>query len=199
MLYIFIFILLLFLVIFGLIWIRKIQFDAIHQNFLDLEDHYGGKVYRGGFAVRPKYIGLYEEIKLSISISSEKKSERQSRRFYISVYLEAPSLINFTVMSSNWLNLEKNDMSQRHVKNIFENNYLVEVSEKRVLSRLNLKKIEEVVQQMHPFAYVLISKKGLILERISTNLVEDTKFEKLDTLVKLLNNLGQIPLKTNKA
>jgi hypothetical protein len=186
-------------VLFGLIWIRKIQFDAIHQNFLDLEDHYGGKVYRGGFAVRPKYIGLYEEIKLSISISSEKKSERQSRRFYISIYLEAPSLINFTVMSTSWLNLEKNDMSNRHVKNIFKNNYLIEVSEKRILSRLDLKKIEELVQQMHPFAYVLISKKGLILERISTNLVEDTKFEKLDSLVKRLNNLGKIPPKTSKA
>jgi hypothetical protein len=186
-------------VIGALIWLRKLQFDAIHQNFLDLEDHYGGKVYRGGFAVRPKYVGLFEKIKLSISISSERKNDRQSRRFYISIYLESPGITNFTVMSVNWLNLEKNDMSKRHFEKIYENKYLVEVSEKRVLSRLNLGQIEETIQKMHPFAYALISQKGLILERISQNLVEDTKYEKLDGLVKLLHNLGQIPLEPNSA
>jgi hypothetical protein len=102
-------------------------------------------------------------------------------------------------MSANWLNLEKNDMSKRHFKKIYDNNYLVEVSEKRMLSRLNLEQIEKAVQKMHPFAYVLISKKGLILERISQNLVEDTKFEKLDGLLKLLHTLGQIPLEANRA
>jgi hypothetical protein len=183
----------------GLIWLRKIQFDAIHQNFLDLEDNYGGKVYRGGFAVRPKYIGSFENIKLSISISSERKNNQRSRRFYISVYLEAPSKINFTVMSTNWLNLEKRDMSDRHFKKIFKNSYLIEVSEKNILSRLNLKKIETMVEDLHPFAYALISKKGLILERISQNLVEDTKFQKLDELVKLLYDLGQIPPKPRQA
>jgi hypothetical protein len=174
-----------------LIWFRKLQYDAIHQNFLDLVDHYGGKVIRGGFAIRPKYAGEYNNTKLSLSISSEKKKDQQSRRFYISLYLEAPSKINYTVMSANWLNIDSVDMSDRSIRKICGNKYVIEVSEKKMLERLPIAEIENMVEKLDPFAYVLVSKRGLILERISQNLIEDTKFEHLDKLIQDLHALSR--------
>ena len=103
MLYVLAFFVLVLVVLLLLIWLRKAQFDAVHRNFLDLEDHYGGRVIRNGFAIRPKYSGVFKENRMSISISSEKKTDDHPRQFYISIYMQAPSQINFTVLSNSWL------------------------------------------------------------------------------------------------
>ena len=80
MLYIALLLVLLLFVLGALIWLRKIQFDAVHRNFLDLVDHYGGRVIRDGFAIRPKFSGFVNDRRISISISSEKKTKKNPRR-----------------------------------------------------------------------------------------------------------------------
>lgn len=196
MIYFFFLFLLIFVVLGLLIWLRKIQFDAVHRNFLDLVDQYGGRVIREGFAIRPKFTGLFKNYRLSISISSEKKTEKNPRRFYISIYLQAPGIKNFTVLSNDWINLHQDKQNKKRItKQIFNKKYSLEVSEKKILGKLDISRIENVVKEMHPFAYVLVSRKGLILERISHNLIADTEYEKLNPLLEGMYHLSCIPEK----
>ena len=137
MIFIVIGLILTILVFVVLIWLRKVQFDAVHKNFLDLVDKYGGRVIRDGFAIRPKFSGLFKDCRLSISISSEKKTEENPRRFYISIYFQSPGKLNFTVMSNDWLNLrQKHKAAKRITKQIAGKKYSLEVSEKNLLKRL---------------------------------------------------------------
>jgi CRISPR/Cas system CMR-associated protein Cmr3 (group 5 of RAMP superfamily) len=191
--------LILTILVFGiLIWLRKVQFDAVHQNFLDLVDKYGGRVIRDGFAIRPKFSGLFKECRLSISISSEKKTKENPRRFYISIYYQSQGKLNFTVMSNDWLNLrQKHKAAKRITKQIAGKKYSLEVSERILLKRLDLPSIEKVINKMHPFAYVLVSHRGLILERISNNLIADTEYEKIQPLLEAMHDLSLIPPKEN--
>lgn len=180
---------------FILMWLRKAQYDAIHRNFLDLVDRYGGRVIRGGFAIRPKFAGIFNNTKMSISISSERKKDKQSRQFYISVYMQASGKANFTVLSNDWLNDQNTEnLSNRFLHKIYDKNYLVEVSHKEILKKLDLKKIENVVKKMDPFAYVLVSKKGIILERLSRNLLKDTEINALKPLLEGIFELKEISL-----
>ncbi len=181
-----------------LIWLRKVQYDAIHRNFLDLVDQYGGRVLRDGFAIRPKFAGTFNHAKMSISISSEKKKDGQSRQFYISVYMQIPGKTNFTILSNNWLNDQNTDnLSNRFLHKIYNKNYLVEVSRKENLKKLDFKKIETLVNKMDPFAYVLVSKKGIILERLSQNLLKDTEYSCLQPLLEGMYELKEISLLEN--
>ncbi|MCK4892315.1 MAG: hypothetical protein KAT07_00035, partial [Calditrichia bacterium] len=108
---------LILLIVGGLIWLRKAQYDAIHRNFLDLVDQYGGRVVRSGFAIRPKYTGRFKENNVSISFSTEKKNKNETRRYYLSVFLHATNEINFSILSMEWLGDEdKVDLSKRVIK-----------------------------------------------------------------------------------
>ncbi|MEJ2048627.1 MAG: hypothetical protein P8Y60_02070 [Calditrichota bacterium] len=193
MIYVLAFILAAFLTILLFIWLRKAQFDAVHRNFLDLEDHYGGRVIRNGFAIRPKYSGIFKEHRMSISISSEKKTADHPRQFYISIYMQVPSPINFTVMSNSWLS-KKSESAQkkRYIKKIVHDNYSIEVMDKTIFARINIPKLEDLIENMHPFAYVLVSKRGSILERLSDNLIADTEFNKLDRLLLSMKDLSLV-------
>ncbi len=179
-----------------LIWIRKVQYDAVHRNFLDLVDNYGGRVLRGGFAVRPRFSCEYNGSKLSISISAEKKTKNRPRQFYISVFLQAPANANFTVMYSDWLQPRNNDDNKKRFTHpILNKKYVVEVTDKSLFKKLDLNKIEKAVKKLDPFAYVLVSRRGLILERLSTNLIKDTEIENLENLIEGVYQLSVLPVK----
>lgn len=177
-----------------LVWLRKMQFDAVHRNLLDLVDKYGGRVVRSGFAVRPRYSGTYKDSNVSISISAEKKNKNTPRQFYISVYVQAQANSNFTVISNDWLQWrDKSDKKHRFTRAIADKKYLVEVTNQALLNRLNYKQIEHIVNKLHPFAYVLVSRKGLILERLSSDLIRDTEFAKLESLMEGAYALSEVP------
>ena len=78
-----------------MVWLRKINFDAIHKNFLRLEDQYGGRVIRGGFAVRPRYAGTYEGNEFSIAITTEKANGQ--RLYYVAVNMQCKSKMAFSI------------------------------------------------------------------------------------------------------
>lgn len=182
-------VLLLFMVV--LVWLRKVQFDAVHRNFLDLIDNFGGKVVRSGFAIRPRYSGKFKELPLAISISSEKKSKDRSRLYYIAVYLKSVSEYNFTIMSLDWLDgRDHSKEGKSFVRKIFDEQYVVEVTDKQLLKKLDFNGIEKVVGKIDPFAYVLVSRRGVILERVSVNLIQDTEFENLRRLVEGIYRLS---------
>ena len=193
MLYVLAFFVLVLVVLLLLIWLRKAQFDAVHRNFLDLEDHYGGRVIRNGFAIRPKYSGVFKENRMSISISSEKKTDDHPRQFYISIYMQAPSQINFTVLSNSWLSKKtETTEKKRFIKKIVRDHYSIEVTDYAIFTRINIPRLEKLIESMDPFAYVLVSKRGLILERLSDNLIADTEFNKLNHLLSSMEQLTRI-------
>jgi hypothetical protein len=176
-----------------LMWLRKVQYDAVHRNFLDLVDNNGGRVERGGFAIRPKYSGTFHNARLAISISSEKRQDGKNRRFYISIYMQKSGSVNYTVLSDKWMEKRsREEDSNRIFREIWNSQYLIEVSDKKNLKKLDVKKIEEVIKRMHPFAYTLVSKRALILERISENLIRDTEYENLRPLLEGMFDLSTV-------
>jgi hypothetical protein len=193
MLYALAFFILVLAVLLLLIWLRKAQFDAVHRNFLDLEDHYGGRVIRNGFAIRPKYSGVFKDNRMSISISSEKKTDDHPRQFYISIYMQVPSQINFTVLSNSWLSKKtETTKKKRFIKKIVRDHYSIEVTDNAIFTRINIPRLEKLIESMDPFAYILVSKRGLILERLSDDLIADTEFNKLNQLLTSMEQLTRI-------
>jgi hypothetical protein len=188
------FLLLLFFTV--LVWLRKVQYDGIHRNFLDLVDHYGGRIVRPGFASRPKYSGKFNDFPLTVSFSTEKKSESRSRQFYVSIFLRSPAKMNFTIMSKSWLSESQlQTMSGRFIHWLSNKEYLIEVTDKKLLRKIDLSKIEEIMDQLHPFAYVLVSRRGLILEKLSHNLLRDTEEGQLLSLFQGMYALSNLTLR----
>ncbi|RMG67653.1 MAG: hypothetical protein D6715_04255 [Calditrichaeota bacterium] len=173
-------------VFFVLIWLRKLQYDAVHQNFLDLVDEFGGEVLRGGFAVRPRYRGSYQGRAVSISIYSEKKEK--GRAYYITVLMQLKAPATFTILSRQWIGEKPvQNKEQRHLKELVGGAYLLEVSEKESFGRLNIPQLEHLIGKLEPFAYILVAKSRLILERVSSKLIDDTKIEVLKPLLEAMH------------
>lgn len=166
----------IFLVLLMLLFLRKAQFDAIHQNFLDLEDAYGGQVIRGGFAVRPRYAGRFKGQDIVVSISTEKTEGE--RRYYIAVSMEAASRLNFFIKSTDWLGKKEvaEDQKERTLS-ILNGQYLLEAKSSADLKKVDLAIFEKLVANLPPFAYILIGNSRMLLERISQRILDDTKLE----------------------
>ena len=178
-----------------LVWFRKVQFDAVHRNWLDLEDKYGGKIIRSGFAVRPRYNGKIGENALSISISAEKRVKDKPRQYYLSVFLKKSSEVNFTVLSTEWIKDRKqNKAVELKSRKIANDKYVIEVKDGELLKKLPVKEIEKLTQEIDPVAYALVSKNGILTERISSNLIADTEFEKINPLIEGIDKLADLKL-----
>ncbi len=64
-------------------YLRKLHWDAIHNNLLDLEDEIGGAVIRKGFLARPVFHAKYKGSEVTINFSQDK---RQGKRInYIDI------------------------------------------------------------------------------------------------------------------
>ncbi len=181
---------LIFLALLMLVWLRKVQFDAIHHNFLSLEDEFGGRVVRAGFAIRPRFAGTYKGEDFSVSITSEKNGKE--RKYYIAIAMKSDSQFSFTIMSKEWLgNRELSPERQRDSLLIKDNQYLLEMAQSRNLGQLNISRIESIVAMMHPFAYVLIGKSRMLLERASLNIIQDTSLASMKPLLEGMYQLKQ--------
>jgi hypothetical protein len=181
-----IFLLLLFLTL-----MRKIQFDAIHHNFLDLEDEFGGQVERHGFAVRPRYAGAFKGQNIAVSITTEKM--KKERKYYIAVTMQTRSRKLFTIMSTDWLGRKELPPEQkRETLPIQNGKYLLEASDPEQLRSFDLSLIENILSQMPPFAYVLMGKTRMLLESTSVNIVNDTKLEAMRPLFEGMYRLKRM-------
>ncbi len=180
---------LIFLFLLVLMVLRKTQFDAIHQNFLDLEDEFGGKVIRHGFATRPRYLGEYRGRQTTVSITTE-KTEKGQRLYYLAITMNASSAVNFTIMSTEWLERSEATPNQEaSTIALLEGQYLLQTPQPAQLKKLNPKQIEADIRALHPFAYILMAGNDLMLERISQHIVNDTKAEPIKALFEGLYQL----------
>jgi hypothetical protein len=174
----------------AMIFLRKIHFDTIHRNLLDLEDKYGGKVIRGGFAIRPKYSGDYKGKKVSVTITYSK--EKDGRKYYIELTMQANSKLQFSILGPNLM--EGQELSPERKEKIItlgSDNYLLEVTDPSHIESLNIKRISNIVTKMYPFVFILITKTGLMLERVSNDLINDTDIRQLGNLFKNMNELRE--------
>lgn len=181
---------LVLLLIVMMIFMRKIHFDSIHRNLLDLEDKFGGKVIRGGFAVRPKYSGDYKGKKISVTIAYSK--EDGNRKYYIEITMQAKSKYQFSILGPNLM--KGQDIPPDRRKKIIElsdENYLLEVTDPSHIKLLNIKKIGNIVKTMYPFVFILITKTGLMLEKASNDLIKDTDIRHLVSLFKNMYELRE--------
>lgn len=183
----------IFLFLLALLGLRKVQFDAIHHNFLDLEDEFGGRVIRDGFAVRPRFAGKFKDQEIHVAISTEKAEGE--RRYYIGVTMEARPKINFFIKSTDWLGKKEIPEEQKNrTRSILNGLYWLEAKDAKDFKKLNLPDFEKIISAIHPVAYVLIGNSRILLERISLRIVEDTKIEVLRPLLEgmyLLNKALQ--------
>lgn len=173
----------IFLLLLALVGLRKFQFDAIHQNFLDLEDQYGGRVIRAGFAVRPSYAGKFKGQEVNVAISTEKAEGE--RRYYIGVTMETNAKTNFFIKSTAWMGKTEipEDQKERTLP-ILNGQYWLEAKDANDLEALDLPDFEKIVSGIHPFAYILVGNSRMLLERISYQIVNDTKLDIINSLLE---------------
>jgi hypothetical protein len=174
----------------AMIFLRKLHFDTIHRNLLDLEDKYGGKVIRGGFAIRPKYSGDYKGKKVSVTITYSK--EKDGRKYYIELTMQAKSKLQFSILGPNLMEGQEIPPERKEkIITLGKDNYLLEVTDPSHIKSLNIKKISNIVTKMYPFVFILITKTGLMLERVSNDLINDTDIRQLGNLFKNLYELRE--------
>lgn len=181
----------IFLAMLLLTLVRKAQFDAIHHNFLDLEDEFGGEVVRNGFAVRPKYAGEFKGQGVSVSITSEKVES--DRKYYIAVTMQAEADKTFSLMSTKWLGKKELPPEQnRETIPLKDGDYLLEASDPSNLYTFDTSLIENILSEMPAFAYVLMGKTRMLLETTTMNVVEDTKLDAMRPLFEGMYRLKML-------
>jgi hypothetical protein len=174
------------------VFLRKLHFDAIHRNLLDLEEAYGGKVIRGGFAARPRYVGKFKGKTISVAITSARE-KNQGRKYFIEVNLQASPKTNFSILDAKLLE-DQNILYERKEKmiQIANGNFVLEVVDKNHLRFLKIKQIGEAISPLNPFEFILASKSGIMFERISTDLNRDTDIRQLGHVIKQINELRKV-------
>ncbi|MEL6821021.1 MAG: hypothetical protein AAFP70_04605 [Calditrichota bacterium] len=182
---------LLLLTYYGMIYIRKLQFDTVNDNFMELEDELGGKVNRAGFASRPSFTTLYKERKATISISSEKKPGEE-RQYYINLTMQAQSKASFSLLSSQWVQEENDTETDNQMIPMLDGQFLLRPTNPAKLHHLQTPRLEKVLPELAPFVYILASPTGMILERSSTNLKHDTRPKEMRDLLAAMLKLAKL-------
>ena len=106
MLIYFLYIIIFLAVIFFLLnYVRKMQWDRIHINLLELADEIAGEIYRRNFLARPVFHGKYNGHELTINFSSERVGKTRSH--YMDIALNKKIKSSFTISSKKWLSQQQ--------------------------------------------------------------------------------------------
>ena len=192
MTFIFLFIVLIFILWAILLYIRKSQWDTIHRNLLDLEDHFEGKVIRRGFAARPFFHGQVGGHPFTLNISSEKvNSERLN---YIDISWDLPVKEALTIADFEWLKKRRDKESKDLMLLKSEQGKefaLIHKDKKRLQQILQLPVVKQFISRFENLCYVFLGKTGLICEFSADNLALATEFKNLNQKLQLLKQLGE--------
>lgn len=172
-------------------YLRKLQWDVIHNNLFDLVDDLGGEVYRKRFLIRPVYHGKYKGNEVTINFSQEKN--KAGRKTYINISLNKKLKKSVTIVSMDWLKLQKNKMEDLKIYKISNGiKYGIRsVDESRTQKKEFDSKIIAGLKKLHPINYIFMGKTGVILEKESQNISLDTKHPGLKNLIEITNDLCQ--------
>ncbi len=192
MLYVLIFVLVLLSFWGLLLYVRKSQWDTIHRNLLDLEDHYEGKVIRRGFAARPFFYGKINGYPLTLNISSEKIGKERLNYFDISWGM--PTAESFTISEKEWLAKhrdQKVDILPEMENERGQKFALIHNDPKRAEEIKNHPAVSVFINDFSNLCYIFLGKTGIICEFSAENLAEASKFDSMKKRFNLIKILGE--------
>ncbi len=187
----------IFLVVFVLVlflfYVRKSQWDTIHRNLLDLEDHFEGKVIRRGFAARPFFHGKVMGFPFTLNISTEKLANQ--RMVYVDITWDIATRQALTISNNDWLKRRGDEQppnskvisTQSGKKFIF-----IHEDEKRLQHIAQHPVVQEFLTQFENLCFLFMGKTGLICEFSTENLAKATEFEGLNRRLQLIKKLGDV-------
>lgn len=176
-----------------LVWLRKTSWDAVHRNLLDLEDNYGGRVIRRGFASRPMFHGKYNNFGLTVNFSTAKSSD--GRLTYIDISYEKSGSVSLSISDKKWL--ESQDAGElKDYKSILTNSgaelIIRPFSLDTVQRLLNEKSFLDLLNNIENLAYIFIGKSGVITEFIAKDIIRETEFIKMNERIILIDKLIRV-------
>jgi hypothetical protein len=157
-------------------YLRKLHWDVIHHNLLDLVDDIGGKVIRQGMLGRPIYHGQYKKLDITINFSTEKINK--NRRNLIDISIGTPIEQSFTISSFNWLEeREESALSEfSQIELQTKNKYGIRnISVENLVKKNSIKKFYQNLEKLNPFLFLYAGKNGIIYEKEGGNLAISTK------------------------
>jgi hypothetical protein len=179
---------LLVLFFFLINYLRKLHWDVIHSNLLDLVDEFSGNVYRRGFLARPVFHGTYKNCEVTINFSQERINSK--RKNYINISIDKENKKSVTIVSMDWIKLQNESSDDLGIISMNDSQeYGV-----RIKSINNTTK-NELISQMEnlvPFNYVFLGQTGLIFEKESQNLGKETKLDSIKPYIETIYNLSNI-------
>jgi hypothetical protein len=183
-----VFIFIIFLVVLN--FLRKLQWDAIHNNLLDLTNEIGGEVLRQGMLGRPIFHGKYKNLDITINFSTERS--KKGRRNYIDISVGRNFKQTLTISALDWLKEREESALDEfiEIKLDSQKKYgLRSKSGKDVIKKNMQQKFYSILQDMDPFSYVFIGYSGLLFEKHGGNLAMSTKHpalkQDIDNLIEL--------------
>lgn len=180
---------LLFIFLFILInYLRKLHWDAVHNNLFDLVDAIGGNVIRRGFLSRPVFHGNYKNCEVTINFSQEKKSSK--RKHYINISINKRIKDTITIASVDWIRLQNENSDDLKILSVNSSKkYGIRI---KGINNSTLKKLENKLEKVVPFNFIFMGHTGLIFEKESKNLGIDTKLNVLQPDIENIYNLTQL-------
>lgn len=174
-----------------LMYVRKSQWDTIHRNLLDLEDHFEGKVIRRGFAARPYFHGRVDGHPFTLNLSSERINDERIN--YVDISWDLPVKESLTIADFNWLKKrrDKNEELKLLKSQQGKEFALMHRNKKRLEQLVKSQIIQTFVSQFENLCYVFLGKTGLICEFSADNLARATEFKNLSPKLELLKMLGE--------
>ena len=169
-------------------YLRKIHWDAVHSNLLDLVDEFGGEVYRKGLLARPVFHGKYKNCEVTINFSQERI--KASRNNYINISINKEIKESVTIVSFDWIK-SQNESTDDLVNIAMDDSqeYGIRITNTNNIKKNDLKsKIEKII----PFNYIFLGQTGLIFEKESKNLGIDTKFDSLKPDIETIYSLSNL-------
>jgi len=171
------------------IWIslnvlRKLHWDAIHLNLLELADSLSGKVIRNGFFSRPIFHGSCQDTDLTVNFSSEKV--RKGRTNLIDISLAMNIHRSATISSLDWLK-ERGEKSITEYETFLVSGqpfYGIRTDNyPAVQSKFKDKNLMESIEKLHPFRFIFISRQGILFEKEMENLPQNTRHPRIKELI----------------
>lgn len=178
----------LFIVIIN--YLRKLHWDVIHNNLLDLVDDIGGKVIRQGMLGRPIYHGKYEKLDITINFSTEKGDK--GRKNLIDISIGIPLKQSFTISAYDWLK-EREESAIEEFADIdlggSKEYGMRNTSGKDIVKKNMQKKFHDILKQLDPFLFLFVGLNGVIYEKEGENLAVSTKHPALKSNIMSISTL----------
>jgi hypothetical protein len=177
-------------VFFILNFLRKLHWDAIQHNLLDLADKIGGSVLRKGILSRPIYHGRYRDIDLTINFSVDKSGGK--RKNYIDISIGKNLDCAFTISSLDWIkesstgSLEEFKPIELKTKRAYG---IRQHKGKKLFQMPGKNQIKACLQELDPFRFLHASTNGMLFEKEGENLGVSTRHPNLEKYIEALYSL----------